>query len=169
MLIKTERTTIKPITLEDAPFMLELTNTPGWLKYIGDRNIHSVSDAENYLSKSYFSSLKSFGFTYYLISLHDKTPIGICGFLKKDYLENPDFGFAFMPEYHGKGYGFEAGKVVLDYGMNELNLSKVDAITVPENIASIKLLEKLGFDLVGTIKEPKTNDELNYFHKNSAR
>jgi len=163
LLLETDRTRITEITTNDAPFILELVNTPGWLKYIGDRNIRSILDAENYINNTYVGSLNRFGFTYYLVSLRNNTPIGICGFLKKDYLTYPDFGFAFMTEYQNQGYAYEAGKIILNYGIQEFDFTNIDAITMLDNIPSMKLLIKLGFVEDGPITMPETKERLNLF------
>jgi RimJ/RimL family protein N-acetyltransferase len=86
-------------------------------------------------------------------------PAGICGLLKRDYLEDPDIGFAFLPEYRGKGYAIESAAGIIKYGKNNFNMSKILAITQSNNIASIKLLSKLGFNYIKDIKPP---DEENY-------
>lgn len=163
LLLETERTRVTEITTNEAPFILELVNTPGWLKYIGDRNIHSTTEAEIYITDTYINSKNQYGFTYYLVSSLDNSPIGICGFLQKVYLKNPDFGFAFLPDYHNQGFGFESGKVILEYGIQEFGLQNIDAITMLENVPSMKLLIKLGFVEDGTITMPETKEKLNLF------
>ena len=164
LFLETERTKITEISTSDAPFILELVNSPEWLRYIGDRNIHSISDAENYITNTYVNSFNQFGFTYYLVSLKNNTQIGICGFLQKIYLKNPDFGFAFMPEYHNQGFGYESGNAILKYGLDEFGLNNIDAITMSDNNPSIKLLLKLGFIQDGIITMPETKEELNFFY-----
>lgn len=97
------------------------------------------------------------------------TPIGLCGFLKRDYLDAEDIGFALLPEYERKGYTYEAASAVLNYGENQLGLTKVYAITSKDNIASQKLLKKLGLSFKSHINEPSTNEELSFYSRESER
>ena len=129
----------------DAAFILELLNTPDWLKFIGDRNVHNLTDAENYLKKGPIKSYRDNGFGLWMTQLkNSSTPIGMCGLVNRETLEDIDIGFAFLPAYKRKGYGYEAAQATMDYGKQVLNIEKIVAITSPENIASIKLLNKIG-------------------------
>ena len=69
----------------------------------------------------------------------------MCGLLKRDYLDHPDIGFAFLPDYTGKGYAYEIVKEIIHYGLHRLQMGKILAIVLPENSSSIKLLERAGF------------------------
>ena len=144
--IETERLLITEFTLSDAPFILEITNSPGWLKYIGDRNIHAIEAAENYLANDPIASYKIQGFGLFKVSLKDSDqPIGICGFKKRSELNYPDLGFAYLPEFEGKGFAFESSKALLDWASSNMNYIKILAITLKANHRSISLLERLGF------------------------
>jgi RimJ/RimL family protein N-acetyltransferase len=146
--LTTDRLIIRPFTLADAPFVLELVNSPGWLTYIGDRGIYSLADTRNYLSEGPLQSYAQHGFGLYLVALADsETSIGMCGLLRRETLPDVDIGFAFLPAYAGQGYAFEAATAVLDYGYQELQLSRIIAVTMPENRRSRRLLEKLEMKL----------------------
>ena len=148
--LETERLLLRKIEVTDAPFFYELFNSKGWLAFIGDRNIKTIADAEKQIIEKYIPSYTINGYGSYLVL--DKTtmiPVGTCGMYKRDNLEHPDIGFAFLPQFIGKGYGFEASYAILKNAKNTLNLSKVLAFTVPHNTASIKLLEKLGLKNTG--------------------
>ncbi len=145
-ILETERLILRNFDVADAPFMLELVNHPTWLKYIGDRKVYTLEDAERYLLQGSIASYQENGFGFYLVLLKDHlTPIGTCGMAKRPFLEAPDFGFAFLPEYTGLGYAYEVASANLAYAKNKLQISELLAITVPENQRSIHLLEKLGF------------------------
>ena len=58
MIFETERLIIREMTLKDAPFLLKLLNDPTWIQFIGDRNVHSVIDAENYIQEKMIASYK---------------------------------------------------------------------------------------------------------------
>ena len=156
-IIQTKRTTISRLSLDDAPFIFELLNTAEWLRYIGDRNIHNIEAAEQYLKNSFLKTYEQHGYSYYLVRIDNNSPIGICGFLRKPYLENEDFGFAYLPKYHSQGYGFEVGRAVLEFGITNFHFKILDALTRIDNVPSIGLLMKLGFQAVGLVKKPDSN------------
>lgn len=144
-IISSERLTIHIMTLADAPFIQRLVNTPSWIKYIGKRDISDLDAARDYLKGGFLKVQDEYGFGYYVVKTTNGESIGIAGFLKKEALENEDFGFAFMPVWQGQGYAYEASRVILEYGAKELNFSVLDAVTLPANIASQKLLLNLNF------------------------
>ena len=161
---ETQRTTIEKITLSDAPFFLTLVNSPGWLQFIGDRNINNEDDARRYLENGFLRSYEQNRFGYYIIIKKEtQEPIGTCGFLKKPSLENPDFGFAFLPDYSGQGYAFESCQAALEFGIQAFNFDVLDAVTMPNNERSILLLQRLGFRRVRQVKTDPADDELVLF------
>lgn len=162
---ETNRLLISKITLKDATFFLELVNSPGWLKYIGDRKIRSVKDAKAYLQKGTLKSYVDFGFGFYKLLLKEKDniPIGICGLIKREQLDDVDIGFALLPEFEGKGLGYEASVSVLQLAKDKFGLEKIVAITLPNNKSSIKLLEKLGLTYQKGIKPFDDDEELLLF------
>lgn len=160
-LFKTERLSFSRFTLADAPFLLELLNSPAWLKYIGDRNVKTIADAEKYLSSKMLPAYEKDGLAGWKITLKSSgETIGNCGFFQRDFLEAPDLGFAFLPQFFGKGYGYEAAKGCLDYAVENLGLQSCCAITSPANKPSIGLLEKLGFVNKGMVNWPDSGEEL---------
>ncbi len=159
-ILTTERLTLRQFTNEDAGFIVELVNTPGWLEFIGDRNIHTEEDAVNYLQNGPIKSYSENGFGSSMVEMKDGTPIGMCGILKRDSLENPDIGFAFLPEYMGNGYAFEIANATLHHATHQWNLKTIWAITDPGNVRSIGLLEKIGHRPVKTIPSPTDGTEL---------
>lgn len=145
-MIETPRLHLRPFTLQDAPFILRLVNEPSWIEFIGDRNVHSITDAENYLEQGPLKNYSELGFGFWLVALKETgLPVGMCGITQRTYLDHPDIGFAFLPEYTGVGYAVEAAQAVVRYARDHLLLEKLYAYAVPENHRSIRLLEKLGF------------------------
>ncbi|WP_159022305.1 GNAT family N-acetyltransferase [Formosa sp. L2A11] len=142
----TERLHIQELNTDDAPFILELLNTPNWIKFIGDRNINTIQAAANYITNNHLKSYRENGFGFYklLLKSEDLKPIGCCGLIKRPELEGVDIGFAFLPTYEGKGFGFESASEILKLAETKFKLNEVVAIVAPENPNSIKLLEKLG-------------------------
>lgn len=163
-ILSTERLFLREFTFQDSPFFIELVNSEGWLKFIGDRNVKTIQDAEKYLEERIIHFYKALGFGFYLVTLKDKTPIGLCGLIKRDSLDDVDIGFAFLPQYIGKGYGFEAASATMEFARKTLKLKRVVAITVKENISSIELLKKIGLTEEGPIMQG--NEELMLFAAN---
>ena len=161
---ETNRLLIEQATLDDAAFVLRLLNSPNWLEYIGDRAVRTEAHAREYIRKQLLASYESNGFGLFKISLKtEHAPIGLCGFLKRDYLEEPDIGFAILPEYERQGFTFEAANALMSYGKNTLNLDRILAITLESNTASRKLLGKLGLNEIGTVKPNSEKAELLLF------
>lgn len=147
LVIETERLFIRELdSALDAEFIFVLLNTPKFIEFIGDRGVGSVAQAADFIENRYRQSYYDHGFGLYAVEFKESSvPVGLCGFVKRDTLSAPDLGFAFLPEFEGKGYGFESAKAVLDYGRETLGFEKVLAITSIDNHASGALLEKLGF------------------------
>ena len=134
MRLETERMTLRPFEAGDEPFILELLNDPGWIRFIGDRNIRTLQDAGGYISRI-VKAQERFGFSLLRVALKDDTPIGMCGLIKRDNFEDVDIGFAFMPAWRGQGYARESAEAVRDYAVEVLGLERVVAFTDVENHA----------------------------------
>jgi RimJ/RimL family protein N-acetyltransferase len=163
-IFETDRLLISRFTLKDAPFVLKLVNEPSWIRFIGDRGIRTIDDAKDYLKNGPMKSYKQFGFGLYLVKLKiDSTPIGMCGLLRRDTLDAVDIGFAFMPKYTGKGFALEASDTVLKHAHEVMGMKRILAITSPDNIKSISLLEKQGFVFRKMIRLSVDADESKLF------
>jgi RimJ/RimL family protein N-acetyltransferase len=138
----TDNLVIKKLTIEHTLFLQELVNTEEWIKYIGDKNIHSTEDALTYINKI----LDNDNIDYWVVYLKEKhIPIGLISLIKRDYLQHHDLGFAFLPTYTGKGYAYEATYSVLHYLIQLPQHITILATTIIENNRSIALLKRLGF------------------------
>ena len=150
--VETRRLVLSRLVLEDAAFILELVNEPGWLRFIGDRNVHNLEDARGYIEKGPQDMYARLGFGLYRVDLKDGTPIGMCGLLKRDTLPDADIGFAFLERFQGQGYAREAAQATLAHAQSAHGLKRILAITSPDNASSIRLLEKLGFQYQETMQ-----------------
>lgn len=147
----TERLTLRRFTPDDAAFILELVNEPSWLRFIGDKKIHTLEDARKYLVNGPMAMYDRVGFGLYMVEEKGTgVPAGMCGLIKRDTLEDVDIGFAFLPRFWGKGYAYEAAAATMRYGQDVLKLPRIVAITSPDNESSIRLLEKIGLKYVET-------------------
>ena len=164
IILETARLLLRQLTPDDAPFILTLLNDPAFLEYIGDRGVHTLEDARQYIRQSPMAMYKREGFGLYLTALSENnTPIGICGLIKRDGLEDVDIGFAFLPQYRGQGYAYEAAAATMTYGYNSVGLKRIVAITHPDNTPSIKLLERLGMTFSGMIRLTPDDSEIKLF------
>ncbi|MCM3619876.1 GNAT family N-acetyltransferase [Sutcliffiella horikoshii] len=163
--LETDRLVLRRLTSEDASFILELLNDPSWIKNIGDKGVRTLEDARRYIAEGPNAMYERFGFCLYLVQLKEEgTPIGLCGLIKRDLLEDVDIGFAFLPRYWSKGYAYEAASAVMEYGRSVLNLKKIVAITAPHNESSAKVLEKIGLKYHKMIAFSNDDDQVRLFN-----
>jgi RimJ/RimL family protein N-acetyltransferase len=158
---ETERLFLSPTSVEDAAFVLELLNSPKWIQNIGDRKVHSLAAAEDYIRTKMLPQLEALGFANYtVIRKEDGAKMGSSGLYNRDGLEGVDIGFAMLPGFEGKGYAFEAANKLMELAKGEFQLSKVSGITLESNKASQGLLEKLGLKFIKMVRLPNDPEEL---------
>jgi len=161
---ETPRLRLRHLASHDAAFILELLNEPEFIRNIGDREVRSLEDAGRYIRSGTVTGYEKSGFGLYLVELQeDATPIGICGLLKRDYLDDVDVGFALSKKFRNQGYAFEAACAVMRYGQQVLRLGRIVAITAPDNHASIKLLRRLGLEFERNIRVPDVARDTSLF------
>jgi RimJ/RimL family protein N-acetyltransferase len=163
-ILETERLVLRWMSTDDAEFILQLLNEPSWLHFIGDRGVRTLEDARTYIVKGPVEMYTRLGFGLYVVELKESgIPIGICGLVKREFLDNVDIGFAFLPTYWAKGYAYESASAVMSYGTGVLGLKRIVAITSPDNRSSVRLLEKLGLRYEHIVKYPDDDQELMLF------
>lgn len=160
-LINTPRLTLRHFRFSDAPFVLQLLNTEGWLRFIGDRGVRNDDDARAYLRRAALAIYARHGFGPWHVARRDTgEAVGLCGLLQRPYLDMPDVGFAFLPAHEGRGYATEAAAATMAFARTTLGLTRFGAIVLPTNAASLRVLQKLGFTDAGRITPPGTQEEL---------
>jgi [ribosomal protein S5]-alanine N-acetyltransferase len=153
--IETPRLSLREITAEDDGFVFRLMNEPAYHEFIGDRGIRTPADARAYILQKLVPSYARLGYGLYLVELRERrVPVGICGLVKRDALEHPDIGFAFLREHWSRGLALEAAGAALARGLGPLGLGTILGITMPANQASIRLLEKLGLRYQRMVRVP---------------
>lgn len=155
--LATERLRLRPITLEDAPFVHELLNDPGWIANIGDRGVRDLETARDYIAERLAAN------GWFVVCAGTAEPLGICGLLEREGVDAPDLGYAFLERHCGKGYATEAAAAVLRYGRETLRLPRIVALTAPDNAASRRVLEKIGFRFAHLIELPGHEGPSAYF------
>lgn len=162
--LETDRLHLRPLTLADAPFILTLLNDPAFIRFIGDKKVRTLAEAQNYLTQGPLASYARFGFGLGLVARKaDGAALGICGLIKRESLRDIDIGFAFLPQFWGQGYATEAAAAVMRHGQETLQLRQIVGIVDPENTGSIRVLEKLGLTFAGMITLPNDTVELKLF------
>ena len=144
--IETERLVLREMTAGDAAFVLRLVNEPAFLRYIGDRGVHTLDDARRYIADGPVAGYARDGYGLMRVERRsDGAALGMCGVLKRDTLPDPDLGFSFFPEYWSQGYALESARAILRHARGTLGLGRILAITTQDNEPSMRLLHKLGF------------------------
>jgi [ribosomal protein S5]-alanine N-acetyltransferase len=162
--LETTRLRLRPLSFDDADFIVELLNEPSFLRYIGDKGVRDRAGACRYLEAGPLASYARHGFGLLGVELRDGgKPIGICGLLKRETLDDVDLGFAFLPRHWSRGYAREAAAAVLAHARETLALRRVVAITSLDNEASIRLLEKLAFRFERVLRLAPEQDEVKLF------
>lgn len=164
--IRTERLTIRRFDLRDAPFILQLLNEPAWLEHIGDKGVNSVGSAEDYLTAGPLAMYGQYDFGLNLVILNEtQEPIGMCGLLKRESLQDVDLGFAYLESYWGRGFGKESVEATMRYAREVVHLDRIVAITSPRNIRSERLLSRVGFRFEREIRLVQDSDQLNLWSR----
>jgi [ribosomal protein S5]-alanine N-acetyltransferase len=162
--IETERLRLRRLVADDAPFIFRLVNEPSWLRFIGDRGVHDLDGARRYIATGPQSLYAKHGFGLFLVERRsDALALGLCGLIKRDTLPDVDIGFAFLPEHWSQGYAREAAEATLRYARERHQLPRVIAITSLDNVASGRLLERIGLQLEGTVRLAGSNEDVRLF------
>ncbi len=163
MIAKTNRLTLRELQLADAAFALRLYNEPSFLQHIGDKGVRTLADAEKNLQQGAIASYAQHGYGMWLVENQQGQAIGLCGLIKRDFLTETDLGYAYLPQYFGLGYAYEAASAVLAYAAAHTELKTLVAIVSPANLASKALLQKLGFVQHGQVLVPDKNEMVDFY------
>jgi ribosomal-protein-alanine N-acetyltransferase len=161
--IQTRRLALRRLELNDADFILELLNEAAFLQFIGDKGVRTLDDACGYLRKGPMDSYERHGFGLYAVCLRDGTRTGICGLVRRDGLADVDVGFAFLSRHRLNGYAVESAAAILEYAKRVVGLQRVVAITSPENVGSIAVLERIGLQFEKMVRVAEHGPELKLF------
>ena len=163
-MVTTDRLILSPMALSDAPFIFELVNSETYIQNIGNRDVHSILDAEEYIQLKMIEHFEEHGYGNYLVTrIADNIKLGCVSLYNREDVEGIDVGFAFLPEHTGQGYAYEGARAIMNHAKNEFNISEICAFTSKENVASQKLIKKLGLTFSKTILFGAKNEELLYY------
>ncbi len=155
-IIQTQRLYLRESTPDDAAFAYLLNKDPEVVQYTGDPPFESVEEARQFLSN--YTAYQDYGMGRWYIFLKENDEfIGWCGLKYHPDTEAVDLGYRLVKKHWNKGYATEASLACIDYGFNTLNLKEIIAQADKRNIASIRVMEKIGMQL---IKEIDFDEEL---------
>jgi RimJ/RimL family protein N-acetyltransferase len=168
-ILQTERLTLRRLSTDDAEFMLALLNDPAFIRNVGDRAVRTAAEAQAYIANGPVASYQRFGFGLYLAARRDTgAPLGVCGLLKRDALDDVDIGFAFLPPFRSRGYAVESAGAVKTYAREVLGLSRLVAIVLPDNHGSIRVLDRIGFRFERMVRLSEGEPELCLYASGAA-
>ncbi len=154
-ILETERLRLREVEESDAEFVLEVLNEPAFIRFVADRGVRTRADAVEYIRSKIRPSYTEFGFGFYIVEVKtNHEAIGMCGLIKRETVEDVDMGYSILQRFWRSGYAFEAAAALLKYGREQLGLPRIVGFTAPDNLSSIKLLEKLGLRYEKTIQLP---------------
>lgn len=163
-ILRTERLRLRRFDLDDAPFVVELVNQRSFKEFIGDKGVSSLADARSYIKDGPLATYVEYGYGPYVVEeTTDGAPVGMCGLFKRQNLDHPDLGFAFLERYFRRGFAAESSLGVVHYAGDVLGLPLLAAIVDPENVRSIALIEKLGFEFASMYPIPDEGKNLRYY------
>ncbi len=161
-ILSTERIQMRWLSDDDSEFIIALLNDPAFIRNIADRGVRTTEDAVKYIKKMR-DNYQSQGFGFYLVESLSGEKMGISGIIHREGLTHPDIGFAFLPEYCGKGFAFESSFALKNLAQNEWGMKKILAIVSPGNTPSQNLLRKLGLRFDKLIRLTEKDDEVELF------
>lgn len=153
--IETARLLLREATPDDAAFVLELLNDPGFVANIADRGVRTVEVAAEYIQSAQIYRYGPDGLGFNVVELiATGQPVGTCGLVKRETLDDVDVGYALLERFAGRGYAREAAAAALAHALGPLGLERVVAITSPENAGSRRVLEAIGMRYEGLLAVP---------------
>jgi RimJ/RimL family protein N-acetyltransferase len=164
-ILETERLRLRTVSVEDpdVAFHLALLNDPAFIRNIGDRGVRTLEESRRYILDGPVAMQARYGHSMYVVELKDsRVPIGMCGLIKRETLVDVDIGYAFLPDYRGQGYAWEAARATVEHA-RALGITRLAGITAPSNIASNELLKKLGLRLKGVMFLTPEDTGTNYY------
>lgn len=142
-IIETIRCRLRPLEPDDAEKMYALNLDPEVIRFTGDASFSSVDEARTFLKA--YDQYKKYGIGRWVVERkEDKEVIGWCGLKFHPDDDLYDIGYRFFRKYWGQGYATETAGACLQYGREQLGLAEVYAHAMTGNIASWKVLEKIG-------------------------
>ncbi len=162
--LETDRLVLRYFHADDVEFVVRLLNEPSFIEHIGDKGVRTAEEANQYLLDGPLDSYERFGYGLNMVELKETgEPIGMCGLVRRENLDDADIGYAFLEKHWSKGYARESAEAVLNHARETFGLGRIVAIVTPENHSSIKLLEKIGLKFQRAIRMSDDDVERKFF------
>ncbi len=147
MIAQTSRLYLRDLTPQDAENFYHLNLDPEVIQYTGDAAFNSIEEAKTFLEN--YDHYEKYGFgRWAVIRLSDKAFLGWCGLKYAPELDEVDLGFRFFKKYWNQGFATEAATLCLELGFKQFRLKRIVGRAMSENLASIRVLAKLGFKAI---------------------
>lgn len=160
-ILETKRLTLRELNINDSENFYNLNLNPNVIKYTGNSAFKNIDEAKDFLENYQDYQLNGFG-RWAVIEKSKKEFLGWCGLKYDRNLDETDIGFRFFEEHWNKGFATESAKACIDYGFENLNLKTIIGRAISENIASIKVLEKIGLKFEREFDFDKSNKGVIY-------
>ena len=155
---ETPRLILREIDIQDANGILQLDSDPEVHLYLPDKVIHTIEEAKDDI-RNIRRQYADFGIGRW--ALIEKATGAFTGWAGLKWNIGPennrhnfyDLGYRLIRKYWGKGYASEAAKVSVGYGFNTMNLDEIIGVADSRNIASLKILQKVGMKFIETFTE----------------
>ncbi|MFI1744136.1 GNAT family N-acetyltransferase [Thalassobellus sediminis] len=150
-IIETKRLILREFNLNDYKEVYEFGSNTEVNKYTGDKVIESLNTAKEIIKNVWYKDYFKYGYgRWAVIYKPENRIIGFAGLKYLPEFNETDIGFRFLPKYWGMGLASEASNKIIEYGFEKLKLNRIIGIALAENIASCKVLEKIGLILYKT-------------------
>ena len=148
IIIETNRIILREFIESDAPAVYAYNSNLEVQKYTGDELITSLERAKEIIRTISFKDYENYGYgRWAVVYKPDNKVIGFAGLKYLPEIGETDIGFRFLPKYWGKGIATEASKAIIQYGFEHLHLKRIIGIAMQKNLASNKVLQKIGLKL----------------------
>lgn len=152
VILETDRLLLREFVEEDAPAFFELNSNPEVLRFVPDKPLLDVAQARQILLDHPIADYRKYGFGRGACILKSTgEQIGFAGLKYLEELGEVDVAYRLMPSHWGMGLATEAALASVRFGFTQLGLKRIIGLTMPENIASVRVLEKAGLRYAETV------------------
>ncbi|HXH30066.1 MAG TPA: GNAT family N-acetyltransferase [Bacteriovoracaceae bacterium] len=153
-MLTTARLLLRPAVLTDAPNLLELNSDPAVMRFTGDKLMTSLTEAHQLIADTLIPEFRDTRMGRFAVHLLDGSYAGWCGLKYYPQQDEVDLGYRFLKKLWGLGLATEAAAACLGYGFHQLNLKRIIVKVMPDNTASLKVVQKLGMTFKGYLRDP---------------
>ena len=146
--IMTDRLRLRPFTPADAPTMHQILSGQDVLRYFPNSQAPSLDGVERMIGRM-LSHWQEKGYGLWAVERKATQELmGRCGLAYLTETDEVEVDFILGRAFWGQGFASEAGQASMQFGFNELSLSTIIGIVHPENLASQRVLSKIGMQMV---------------------